>query len=100
MSQHSIVGGGWSAIAPIAMSSLVLLMLIAGDALFGANPLPIHDEDAADHIGMILMYGQVPIMLYFAFAGRHRIKTMVPVLGLSRASKHDGCQSSEVYECR
>jgi hypothetical protein len=80
MSQHSIVGGRWSAIAPIAMSLLVLLMLIAGDALFGANPLPIHDEDAADHIGMILMYGQVPIMLYFAFAGRHRIKTMVPVL--------------------
>ena len=80
MSQHSIVGGSWSAIAPIAMSLLVLLMLIAGDASFGANPLPIHDEDAADHIGMILMYGQVPIMLYFAFASRHRIETMIPVL--------------------
>jgi hypothetical protein len=80
MSQDSIAGWSWSGIAPIAMSLLVLLMLIAGDALFGANPLPIHDEDAADHIGMILMYGQVPIMLYFAFAGRHRIKRMLPVL--------------------
>ena len=55
MSQDSIVGWGWSGIAPIAMSLLVLLMLIAGDALFGVNPLPIHDEDAADHIGMNLM---------------------------------------------
>ena len=80
MSQDSIVGWSCSAIAPIAMSLLVLLLLIAGDTLFGPNPLPIHDEDAADHIGMILMYGQVPIMLYFAFAGRHRIKTMLPVL--------------------
>jgi hypothetical protein len=80
MSQDSIVGWSWSGIAPIAMSLLVLLMLTAGDALFGPNPLPIHDEDAADHIGMILMYGQVPIMLYFAFAGRHRIKRMLPVL--------------------
>jgi hypothetical protein len=26
------------------------------------------------------MYGQVPIMLYFAFAGRRRIKRMLPVL--------------------
>jgi hypothetical protein len=80
MSRDPIVGWSWSAIAPIAMSSLVLLMLIAGDTLFGLNPLPVHDEDAADHIGMILMYGQVPIMLYFAFAGRHRIKRMLPVL--------------------
>jgi hypothetical protein len=80
MNQDSIAGWSWSAIAPIAMSLLVLLMLIAGDALFGPNPLPIHDEDAADHIGMILMYGQVPIMLYFAFAGRHRLRRMLPVL--------------------
>jgi hypothetical protein len=76
----SIAGWGWSGIAPIAMSLLVVLMLIAGDALLGANPLPIHDEDAADHIGMILMYGQVPFILYFAFAGRHRIRRLLPVL--------------------
>jgi hypothetical protein len=55
-------------------------MLTAGDALFGPNSLPIHDEDGADHIGMILMYGQVPVMLYFAFSGRHRISRMLPVL--------------------
>jgi hypothetical protein len=80
MSDDSIVGWSWSGIAPIAMSLLLLLMLMASDALFAANPLPMHDEDAADHIGMILMYGQVPIILYFAFAGRHRIKRMLPVL--------------------
>jgi hypothetical protein len=72
--------GGWGGIAPLAMSCLVLLMLIAGDALFTRNPLPIHDEAAADHIAMILMYGQVPIILYFAFAGRQRIRRVLPVL--------------------
>jgi hypothetical protein len=80
VSRDLIARWSCSGIAPIAMSLLVLLMLIAGDALFGANPLPIHDEDAADHIGMILMYGQAPIMLYFVFAGRHRIRRILPVL--------------------
>jgi hypothetical protein len=75
VSQDLIARWSWSGIAPIAMSLLVLLMLI-----FDANPLPIHDEGTADHIGMILMYGQVPIMLYFAFDGRHRITRMLPVL--------------------
>src|ERR1700687_5903685 len=74
---HSI--RSWSAAAPITMSSIVL-MLMATDALFGLNPLPIHDEGAIDHIAMILMFGQVPIILYFVFNGRREIKRILPVL--------------------
>jgi hypothetical protein len=71
----------WSGVVPIAMSLTLLLMWI-GRGVIGVNPLPIHDEDAIDHVGMLLMYGQVPVIAYFVFNSRRQIKRTLPLLGV------------------
>jgi hypothetical protein len=47
--------------APIAMSFGVMLIVVA-NLVFHINPLPIHDEGAMDHIGMLLYWGQLPLI--------------------------------------
>jgi hypothetical protein len=71
----------WSGLLPPVMSSAVLA-LIAVDDLFALNPLPIHDEGAIDHLGMLLMAGQIPVILYFAFSGRKHLARIIPALAL------------------
>src|SRR5258708_26936135 len=79
MSKYPIT---WTGVVPIAMSLTLLLLFLAGDQVLGVNPLPIHDEDATDHIGMLLMYGQVPVIGYFVFANRRQIKRLLPLLAV------------------
>jgi hypothetical protein len=75
----------WSGVVPIAMSLTLLLLMWVGGGVLGVNPLPIHDEDAIDHIGMLLVYGQVPVIAYFVFDNRRQIKLMLPMLGVQLA---------------
>jgi hypothetical protein len=53
----------WDGAMPIIMSLVVLLMIAADIWRHGLHS-PHHDEGAADHLAMLLMYGQVPIMFW------------------------------------
>jgi hypothetical protein len=43
--------------------SLALLGLLGWEALFAPPGLPLHDEGAADHVGMLLAVAQVPLII-------------------------------------
>jgi hypothetical protein len=75
----------WSGFVPIAMSLALLLLTWLGHGILGVNPLPMHDEDAMDHIGMLLVYGQVPVIAYFVFVNRRQTRRMLPSLGVQLA---------------
>jgi hypothetical protein len=66
---------------PILMSIVVLLM-VAGELWKHGLHAPHHDESAADHIGMLLMYGQIPIMFWFVAFRRHRVRHILPTLAI------------------
>jgi hypothetical protein len=53
-----------SAMAPIAMSTLALVVVLISVAVFGTAHEP--DEGAAAHIWQLLVAGQLPVLLYFA----------------------------------
>ena len=71
----------WDGALPIIMSVIVLLM-IAADVWKHGWHAPHHDETTADHIAMLLMFGQVPIMFFFSAPGRRRIREILPTLVL------------------
>jgi hypothetical protein len=71
----------WTGFVPVAMS-LTLLLMWMGQYVLGVNALPMHDEDAIDHIGMLLMYGQIPLIAFFVFGNRRQIKGVLPLLGV------------------
>lgn len=80
-------GGGirqWDGATPILMS-IAMLSMVAFDLWKHGTHAPRHDEDTADHIAMLLMYGQVPIMFCFAASGRKRVLRILPVLALQLA---------------
>lgn len=52
---------GWLTVLPFLMS-LGLLALLAGEAV-GPEHLPLHDEGFAEHIGLLLLVGQLPLIL-------------------------------------
>jgi hypothetical protein len=54
---------------PIIMSVVVLLMIAAELWKHGLRA-PHHDEGPIDHIAILLMFGQIPIMFWFAAPGR------------------------------
>jgi len=54
-----------SAFLPLAMSFGALATVLIYVAIFG--PAPQADEGTAAHIWQILMAGQIPIILFFAF---------------------------------
>jgi hypothetical protein len=60
------------ALAPVFMS-LACLALIAASLVFHLEPLPIHDEGAIDHVGMLLLWGQVPVIAGYVFLHRREI---------------------------
>ncbi|WP_147292985.1 hypothetical protein [Dyella psychrodurans] len=62
--------------------SIIVLMMVAFDIWKHGLHAPHHDEDTADHIAMLLMYGQVPIMFWFAASGRKRVRRILPTLFL------------------
>ena len=71
----------WSGAVPILMSAVVLLMFAADLWQHGLHQ-PHHDEGTADHIGMLLMFGQFPIIGWFVASGRHHLRRMLPTLAI------------------
>jgi hypothetical protein len=69
----------WDGALPFIMSAVVLLMIVL------EPHTAHHDEGAADHIAMLLMYGQIPIMLWFVAPWRHRARRALPTLLLQLA---------------
>jgi hypothetical protein len=74
----------WDGALPIIMSVIVLLMIAADIWKHGVHA-PHHDEGSADHIAQLLMFGQIPIMLWFAAPGRHRAGRVAPTLAIQLA---------------
>ncbi|WP_109126462.1 hypothetical protein [Dyella sp. C11] len=69
---------------PIIMSAIVLLMIVVELVQHGPHA-PHHDEGTADHIAIMLMYGQIPIMFWFVASRRHPVRRILPVLLLQLA---------------
>lgn len=69
----------WDGAMPILMS-IAVLMMVAFDIWKHGLHAPHHDEYTADHIAMLLMYGQVPIMFWFAASERKRVRRILPTL--------------------
>jgi hypothetical protein len=74
----------WDGAMPILMS-LAVLAMVAFDVWKHGPHAPRHDEGGADHLAMLLMYGQVPMMFSFAASGRKRVLRILPVLALQLA---------------
>ncbi len=66
---------------PILMSIVVLLMVIVDLWRHGLHPAH-HDEGTADHIAMLLMFGQIPIMFWLTAPWRHRGRRVLPTLAI------------------
>lgn len=66
---------------PIIMSIIVLLMIAAELWKYGPHA-PRHNEGTIDHIAILLMFGQIPIMFWFAAPGRRRARQVIPTLAI------------------
>jgi type VI protein secretion system component VasK len=66
---------------PIIMSVVVLLMVIVEFWRYGPHPAH-HDEGTADHIAMLLMFGQIPMMFWLTAPWRHRGRRVLPTLAI------------------
>ena len=64
---------------PILMSIIVLLMIAVELVKHGLHA-PHHDENTSDHIAIILMFGQIPMMFWFVAMRRHTVKRILPTL--------------------
>ncbi len=74
----------WNGTTPLLMSLVVIGMIVADLVRHGLHA-PRYDEGTADHIAILLMFGQIPIMASFAMAGRHEWRRARPVLTLQVA---------------
>jgi hypothetical protein len=72
----------FTGVAPLVMSGALCLLLAIGAVVPLGPEVPIHDEYARDHIGMLLLFGQVPIILCFVVLHRHQGWTSMSVLAL------------------
>lgn len=70
----------WDGVAPLLMSLAVLLMIASELWRYGLHAH--HVSDLADHVAQLLMFGQIPIMFWFAAPGRRRVRQILPVLAL------------------
>lgn len=66
---------------PIIMSVAVLMMIAAELWKYGPHA-PHHDEETIDHIAILLMFGQIPIMFWFAAPGRRLARHVAPILAI------------------
>ena len=66
---------------PVLMSVTVLLMIIVELIRYGLHA-PRHDEGTSDHIAIMLMFGQVPIMFWFVATRRHSVSVILPTLAI------------------
>ena len=71
----------WDGALPIIMSAIVLVMILVERLQHGPHA-PHHDEGTADHIAIVLMYGQIPIMLWFVAMRRHPVPIILPTLAI------------------
>jgi hypothetical protein len=74
----------WDGAMPILMSLVVLLMVVVEVFQHGFHALH-HDETTADHIAIILMFGQVPIMFWFVAKRRYPALRILPTLAAQLA---------------
>lgn len=81
--------------------SLGLLALLGWESLFGPERLPLHDEQMAEHIGFLLVGGQIPLLLWIflrrrfapAIAQSVLLALAVYVVSLSEAAERDKVQA-------
>jgi len=66
------------------MSVTVLLMIVIELFRHGLHA-PRRDEGTSDHIAIMLMFGQIPIMFWFVATRRHSISAIVPTLVIQLA---------------
>jgi hypothetical protein len=71
----------WDGAMPVIMSANVLLLIAAELWKYGP-PVPHHDEGTIDHIAILLMFGQIPIMFWFAASGRRLARHVAPTLAI------------------
>jgi len=69
---------------PILMSVTVLLMIVIELFRHGLHA-PRHDEGTSDHIAIMLMFGQIPIMFWFVATRRHSVSAIVPTVVIQLA---------------
>ena len=74
----------WDGAMPILMSVIVLLM-IAAELIGHGLHAPHHDEGTSDHIAIVLMFGQIPIMFWFVAMRRHAVSRILPTLAIQLA---------------
>jgi hypothetical protein len=55
------------------------LVMVVIDLLRHGLHAPRHDEGAADHIAILLMFGQIPIVVSFLVSARHELRRIAPV---------------------
>ncbi|KLD64903.1 hypothetical protein [Dyella japonica] len=73
----------WDGAVPLLMSLAVLLMIASELLRYGLHAH--HVNDLADHIAQLLMFGQIPIMFWFAAPGSRRVRQILPTLALQLA---------------
>lgn len=71
----------WNGMTPLLMSLIVMGMIVADLLRHGAHALR-HDEGTADHIAILLMFGQLPIMASLVLSGWREWQRIWPVLTL------------------
>ena len=64
------------------MSLMALTMVLWAIGKYGLGPHQKHDEDGADHIFILLMYLQLPIIAAFVFSSHRQVRQILPVLAL------------------
>jgi hypothetical protein len=74
-----------STVLPFA-SSFALLVLLACEALLPPWDVPLHDEGAVEHVGMLLAAGQVPFILWGFISRLRRQRAAFPLAALQSAS--------------
>jgi len=63
------------------MSLTVLAMILSEAGKYGWHA-PRRDESGADHVAMLLMYGQLPIVASFVLSGYRELRRIAPLLGV------------------
>jgi hypothetical protein len=62
-----------------------VLLMIAAELVRHGLHAPRHDEGTSDHIAIILMFGQAPIMFWFVATRRHSVSAILPTLVIQLA---------------
>ena len=72
----------WAAVTPLVMSAMLLSIVVIGQLIPLGPSIPIHDEYLADHLAMLLFFGQIPVLAFFALHSRRQIERAIPILAV------------------